>query len=112
MGEAHLARDNISAWRQYNKTPLNHMLTLSSPNGTLCMRVDTRNTKGAVVLTTLMVLLGLVMEYEPPLLCGTPTGITPLRGILVIGLIKHSGRWRELDDSIARWGNFVPPLTR
>jgi hypothetical protein len=72
------------------------------------MRVDTRSTKGAVVLTTLMVLPSSAMEKEPSLLRGTPTGITPLRGILVMGLTKHSGQWRELDDSSTRWGNVTP----
>jgi hypothetical protein len=57
-----LTRDIVFAWRQHNKTPPNHMLTLSSPSGTLGMRVDTQSTKGAVVLTTLTVLPGTTME--------------------------------------------------
>jgi hypothetical protein len=69
------------------------------PGGTVGMRVDTQSTKGVVVLTTLKVLPGSAMEQEPPPLQGTPTSITPYRGILVVRLTKQSGRWRELDDS-------------
>jgi hypothetical protein len=87
------------------------MLTLSSPSGKLVMRVDTQSTWRAIVLTTLTVLPCSVVEQEPPSLHSTTTGVTHLRGILVIGLTKLSERWRELDDSITQWGNFVPLLT-
>jgi hypothetical protein len=90
---------------------LNHMLTLRSPSETLGMRVDTQSTKGAVVLTTLMILPSSAMEQEPPPLRGIPTVITPLRGILVMGLTKQSERWRVLDDFNTRWGNIVHPST-
>jgi hypothetical protein len=94
---------------QHSRTPQHQRLTLSSPSGTLDMWVDTRSTRRAVVLTTLTFLLGSAVEQGPPPLHGTPTGITPLRGILVMGQTKQTRQWKELDDFSTRWGSFIPP---
>jgi hypothetical protein len=72
----------VLAWRQHSRRPPHHRLTLRKLSGTLGMRVHTRSTRRAVVLTALTVLSGSAMEEELPPLCGTPTGITPLRGKL------------------------------
>jgi hypothetical protein len=65
-----------------------------------------------------MVLSGSTVELRPPPLYGTPTGITSLRGILVMGLTKQNRRWRGSDGSSTRWRSMhefirscAPPLT-
>jgi hypothetical protein len=52
------------------------------------MGVVTQSTRRVVVPTSLTVLLGSAVEQGPPPQHGTPTGITPLRGILVMGRTK------------------------
>jgi hypothetical protein len=75
------------------------------------MGVDTRSTRRAVVPSKLIVLTSPAMEQGPLPLHGTPAGITPLRGILVMGQTKQRGWWRELDDSSTQCGSFVPSST-
>jgi hypothetical protein len=83
--QAHLAQDSVLAWRKHSRTPRHHRLTLTSLGGTLSMRVDTHNTRSAVLATTHTVILGSAVEKGPPPLHGTLTGITPFRGISVMG---------------------------
>jgi hypothetical protein len=116
--QAHLTLEGVLTWRQHSRPLPHHKLPLSSPSGTLGMVVVTQSTRRAVVATTLMVLLDSAVEYGPPPLHSTLTGITPLSGISVIGLTKKSGHWRGSYVLSTRWRSMcefrwscAPPLT-
>jgi hypothetical protein len=101
--QAHLTLEGVLAWRQHHRSQPCHRLPFSSPSGTLDMGVVSQNIRIAVLPTTLTVLPGSATEQGHPPLHGTPTGITPLRCISVMGLTKHSRQWRVSDGSCTRW---------
>jgi hypothetical protein len=81
----HLTLTGELAWRQHSRPRLHRRLTLRCPGGTLDMRVATRVTMRAVVITPLMVIPGQVSEPEPPRPLRTLTGTLLWRGTSVMG---------------------------